>query len=59
MRIKNIHAKLPLALLYYKGEGVKKRYNKWWTSKESSDIDLLQHFKVIKILSSWDKYKNR
>ncbi len=44
---KNIYAKLPLALLYYKGEGVKKDINKSFELlKESSDIDPIAAFQL-------------
>lgn len=44
---KNLYAKLPLALLYYKGEGVKKDINKSFELlKESSDIDPIAAFQL-------------
>lgn len=44
---KNLYVKLPLALLYYKGEGVKKDINKSFELlKESSDIDPIAAFQL-------------
>ena len=44
---KNLYAKLPIALLYYKGEGVKKDINKSFELlKESSDIDPIAAFQL-------------
>ena len=44
---KNLYAKLPLALLYYKGEGLKKDINKSFELlKESSDIDPIAAFQL-------------
>ena len=44
---KNLYAKLPLALLYYKGEGVKKDINKSFELlKKSSDIDPIAAFQL-------------